>query len=40
MTQTPFVDIMSLSGSQGEKSINEKGLVVDHSITPMNGSMV
>jgi hypothetical protein len=40
MTQTPFVEIMSLSGSQGEKSVNEKGLVVEKSTTPMNGSMV
>jgi hypothetical protein len=40
MTQIPFVEIMSLSGSQGEKSFNEKGLEVQQSTTSMNGSMV
>jgi hypothetical protein len=40
MTQTPFAEIMSPSRSQGEKSVNEKELVVEQSTTPMNGSMV
>jgi hypothetical protein len=40
MTQIPFVEIMSLFGSKGEKSVNEKGLMVEKSTNPMNGSMV